>query len=139
MPCEALGRDRLQRLPHLPEVQHRIGAELADHGAAIGIDIEQPLRLELAQRFTDRGAAGVEALAKLALRDAVPRLVGAVGDQRTQLTRQILPEQRVLAAPILALALTRRPPGRLARDPVARLRVLFPDRGKAPGLHYICF
>ena len=54
MPGGCLQEPRLEQGPEFEKLLNLLGRELGDDGAAVGMDPDQPLRLELHQRLADR-------------------------------------------------------------------------------------
>ena len=97
------GRRGLEQRAHLVEVEQIGAVERAHDRAAVGLDLDQPLRLELQQRLADRRAAGAEALRErlrpqplarlqLAFEDRVLELIAdPAGARRGHLAYEITP------------------------------------------------
>ena len=58
------GGVRLEQRAHFVEVEQVVAVEGADHRAAVGLDLDQALRLELQQRLADRRAATCRSAAR---------------------------------------------------------------------------
>ena len=80
----ARGGVRLEQRAHLVEVEQVVAVERAHDRAAVGLDVDQPLRLELQQRLADRRARRPEALRERLRPQPLARLQVAFEDRLLQ-------------------------------------------------------
>ena len=76
---------RLEQRAHAVEVHQVVTVERAHDRAAVRLDLDQALRLELQQRLADRRARGAEALCERLRPQPLPRLQDPFEDRVLQL------------------------------------------------------
>ena len=90
--CRDLGGEPFELGPHRVRVADLTRCEPAHERAAIRAQLDEPARLQLAQRLADRRSADAELLGERLLPESRSRRQVAVEDARLQLRRQLVDE-----------------------------------------------
>jgi hypothetical protein len=87
MRCRGLEQARLQQSPEFEQFLDLFRRESGDDGAAVGMDLHEPLRFQLHQGFSDRDPADAELHSQRFLAELEAGLELAVHDAPAQLLR----------------------------------------------------